>query len=64
MTLRDWLAASGLSARAFARLTLRDDRTVRRWLSGETHVPKAILAFLDSHDPEQYRTEPEPPTEG
>lgn len=38
---------SGLSARAFARDVLwRDERTVRRWLSGESPVPKVVADRL------------------
>jgi hypothetical protein len=51
MTDRDLLALaierSGLSARAFARDVLwRDERTVRRWLSGESPVPKVVTDRL------------------
>lgn len=39
------IARSGLSARAFARHVLtRDERTVRRWLSGESPIPREVLA--------------------
>ena len=38
---------SGLSARAFARDVLwRDERTVRRWISGESPVPKVVADRL------------------
>ena len=41
------IQASGLSARAFARLVLsRDERTIRRWLAGET-MPRSIADWLD-----------------
>src|SRR5689334_8446856 len=51
MTDRDLLAAaikrSGLSARAFARDVLwRDERTIRRWLSGESPVPDVVADRL------------------
>lgn len=51
MTDRDLLAkaieASGLSARRFAaEVLLRDERTVRRWLSGESPIPEPVLRFL------------------
>jgi hypothetical protein len=51
MTDRDLLALAieraGLSARAFARNVLwRDERTVRRWLSGESPVPKVVADRL------------------
>lgn len=41
------LDRSGLSARAFARDTLwRDERTLRRWLSGESPIPKVVADRL------------------
>jgi hypothetical protein len=45
--LRRAIERSGLSARAFAReVLLRDERTVRRWLAGDSPIPEAVLAFL------------------
>ncbi|HXG69470.1 MAG TPA: hypothetical protein VNJ04_02535 [Gemmatimonadaceae bacterium] len=45
--LRDAIQRSGLSARAFARgVLLRDERTVRRWLAGDSPIPAAVIAFL------------------
>ena len=45
--LRFAILRSGLSARAFARDVLwRDERTVRRWLSGESPVPKVVADRL------------------
>lgn len=46
--LRAAIAAEGGSARAYAsdRL-LRDERTVRRWLSGESPIPSPVLVFLE-----------------
>lgn len=51
MLPRDLLAkaieASGLSARRFAsEILLRDERTVRRWLAGDSPIPEAVLRFL------------------
>ena len=48
---RDLLARmierSGLSARAFAREILwRDERTVRRWLAGDSPVPAVVADRL------------------
>ena len=38
---------SGLSARAFAKDILwRDERTVRRWLSGESPIPRVVTDRL------------------
>jgi hypothetical protein len=46
-TLAALIAASGLSAAAFARLVLgRDERTVRRWLRGEIEVPDSAARWL------------------
>lgn len=45
--LRAAIERSGLSARAFARdVLLRDERTVRRWLAGDSPIPEPVLAFL------------------
>ena len=51
MTDRDRLArviaASGLSAVKYAReVLLRDPRTIRRWLAGDSPIPREVLAFL------------------
>jgi hypothetical protein len=47
--LRAAIAASGLSARRYATEVLtRDERTVRRWLAGESPVPQAVLRYLES----------------
>jgi hypothetical protein len=51
MTDRDLLEAAirarGLSARSFARVVLlRDERTVRRWLAGDSPIPKAVVEWL------------------
>jgi hypothetical protein len=41
------IARSGLSARAFARDILwRDERTVRRWLAGDSPVPAVVADRL------------------
>jgi uncharacterized protein YyaL (SSP411 family) len=45
--LEQAIARSGLSARAFARDVLwRDERTVRRWLSGESPIPAVVADRL------------------
>jgi DNA-binding transcriptional regulator YiaG len=36
------IAATTGSARSFARLIGVDERTVRRWQSGERHVPEPV----------------------
>lgn len=49
-TLRAAIEASGLSARRFAREILagRDERTVRRWLSGEVEMPPGVAEWVAS----------------
>jgi len=45
--LEDAIERPGLSARAFARETLwRDERTVRRWLSGQSPIPAVVVDRL------------------
>jgi len=45
--LRRVIEASGLSARRFAReVLLRDERTVRRWLAGDSPIPEPVAAKL------------------
>lgn len=41
------VAAAGLPARRFAWLVGRDERTVRRWLTGEMPVPAAARSWLE-----------------
>lgn len=42
------IAASGLSARQYARtVLLRDERTVRRWLAGDSPIPDPVVQFLE-----------------
>lgn len=41
------LARSGLSLRAFAeRVLSRDERTVRRWRTGDSPIPEAAAEWL------------------
>ncbi len=48
-TLRAAIKASGLSARRFAvELMGRNERSVRRWLSGEP-MPAVVLGWLKSY---------------
>jgi hypothetical protein len=45
--LRQAIQSSGLSASAYARDVLtRDPRTVRRWLAGDSPIPRAVLDKL------------------
>lgn len=46
--LSQLIAQSGLSVSAFARVGMgRDDRTVRRWLSGELEIPQSTVWWLN-----------------
>jgi hypothetical protein len=48
--LRAAIARSGLSDRAFAYEALaRDERTIRRWLSGESPIPDVVVRWLSEH---------------
>lgn len=45
--LRKRITESGLSNRKYAETVLtRDERTVRRWLSGKSPLPKVVIDFL------------------
>lgn len=45
--LRDAIEASGLSARQYAmQVLLRDERTVRRWLAGDSPIPQVVVERL------------------
>lgn len=45
--LRSVIDASGISARKWAEsVAWREERTVRRWLSGESPIPNAVLLQL------------------
>lgn len=47
------IEASGLSARRFATEVLsRDERTIRRWLAGDSPIPKAVVEFLTARSKE------------
>lgn len=50
--LRQRITESGLSARRFAMEVLkRDERTIRRWLAGDSPIPKEVRAFLEDPQP-------------
>lgn len=52
--LRRSIKASGLSNRKFAEDILsRDERTIRRWLSGETSIPLQVQKFLSARHVEK-----------
>lgn len=45
--LRSAIERSGLSARQYAEtVLLRDERTVRRWLAGDSPIPEPVVRFL------------------
>lgn len=45
--LRSVIEASGLSARRFAReVLIRDERTIRRWLAGDSPMPEPVRSLL------------------
>jgi hypothetical protein len=47
--IRAAIDASGLSARRFAvDILTRDERTVRRWLAGDSPLPKAVRDRCES----------------
>jgi hypothetical protein len=51
--LREAIARSGLSARQYAAdVLLRDERTVRRWLAGQSPIPEPVCLFLVRTAPE------------
>lgn len=51
--LRSAIDASGLSARRFASEVLfRDERTVRRWIAGDSPIPAAVIAELQRRESE------------
>lgn len=45
--LRTALHVLGWSQRDLSRRLVRDERTVRRWASGEYEAPLAVLAWLE-----------------
>jgi len=42
------IEASGLSARAWAESMGRDERTVRRWISGQIAIPSSTIRYLEA----------------
>jgi hypothetical protein len=45
--IRAAIEASGLSARKYAEMVLvRDERTIRRWVSGKSPIPKIVREML------------------
>jgi hypothetical protein len=43
------IKASGLSARQYAeRVLVRDERTIRRWLAGDSPIPKVVREMLQA----------------
>jgi len=49
------IGESGLSARRFAVEVLhRDERTVRRWISGDVDIPNCVLDWLIEPSPHPW----------
>lgn len=47
------IEASGLSARRFAvEVLMRDERTIRRWLAGDSPIPEVVMVRLISLTPQ------------
>lgn len=47
--LRAAIDASGLSARRFAvEVLIRDERTIRRWLAGDSPIPATVIKWLET----------------
>jgi len=45
--LRAAITSSGLSASAYARdILIREPRTIRRWLAGDSPIPESVLHYL------------------
>lgn len=45
--LKERIEQSGLSVRKFAtQVMIRDERTVRRWLAGDSPIPNLVMEFL------------------
>lgn len=44
--IREAIKATGLSARRFAALVWRDERTVRRWVNEQSPVPNTVKDLL------------------
>ena len=54
--LRAAIDRTGLSASVYARAVLvRDPRTGRRWLSGESPIPQAVLDLICRREPAEGR---------
>lgn len=47
--LKRRITEAGMTSSDFAtKVLLRDGRTIRRWLSGESPIPHAVMDFLTS----------------
>jgi len=54
--VRAAITVSGLSARRFAvEVLIREERTIRRWLAGDSPIPKAVrtrcMAIVNPPEP-------------
>lgn len=55
--LEQRIEESGLKTGAFARdLLIREPRTVRRWLAGESPIPNRVLEWLQDPQPVPWST--------
>jgi DNA-binding transcriptional regulator YiaG len=52
-TARAHLARLGLSQQAFARLFRANPRTARRWVSGDSEIPRAVAIALELLTPDK-----------
>lgn len=48
--LRAALARNDWSQRGFARELRVDERTVRKWVSGESPVPGYVISYIEAHE--------------
>lgn len=49
--LRRAITRSGLSARKYAvEVLTRNERTIRRWLAGDSEIPRAVVLRLQRED--------------
>lgn len=57
--LKQRIEESGLSSTAFAEdVLLRDSRTIRRWLSGDSPIPAQVMDWLIDCEPHPWPPKP------
>jgi hypothetical protein len=47
--LKKRLEESGMHINDFAKLLIRNERTVRRWLDGDSPIPQVVVDFLKTY---------------